>query len=342
MSERSAEPQEHDEEAAPVGQAKRRPALLRRGVLLAAAAALLAGGATIVVASRKTPTPTRPAPAPSTTTAATPVSTALPPGAFDPVTFDWATVGAPSSGLVEVNGTGDLALTKKGQVLDGVKVSQARVVTTADGIRLSNCEIGTFHADTQGLSAEHCTINGGVYGEGSYVLDHNFITSQGDGIDPTGKGQKVIQYNKIWRDGTRVGEKHQDGIQFWQGGNTLIRRNWISGFGTSAIMVKADHGTISNVTIDSNYVNNPTGYFQLYLCPQSHALVNITVTNNAFGKATSVVSTCRAKLTFVHTEAQRQAAIKAGNAGAANWIVWNNNYVAETHAVLPPPGGWAQ
>jgi ABC-type tungstate transport system permease subunit len=71
-------------------------------------------------------------------------------------------------------------------------------------------------------------------------------------------------------------------------------------------------------------------------------LTNITVTNNAFGKATSVVSTCRAKLTFVHTEEQREAAIKAGNAAAKNWIVWNNNYVASTHAVLPPPGGWAE
>jgi hypothetical protein len=66
------------------------------------------------------------------------------------------------------------------------------------------------------------------------------------------------------------------------------------------------------------------------------------VTNNAFGKATSTISTCDANLTFVHTDAQRQAAIKAGNNNAHKWIVWNGNYIAATGAVVAPPGGWAQ
>ena len=207
---------------------------------------------------------------------------------------------------------------------------------------MSNCSIGVFHADGSNLTAKNCTISGGVFGAGSYTLDHNFITSQADGIDPGGTGRKVIQYNKIWRDGTRVGDKHQDGIQFTAGGNALITRNWIGGYGTSAIMVKADLGTISNVTIDSNFLDNPTGYFQLYLCPVSHSLTNITVTNNAFGKASSTLSTCGSNLTFVHTEAQRQAGINAGVKGADQWVVWNNNYVAATGAVVAPPGGWAQ
>jgi hypothetical protein len=139
-----------------------------------------------------------------------------------------------------------------------------------------------------------------------------------------------------------AGTKHLDGIQFTTGGNTLIARNYISGFWNSAIIVKADVGPISNVTIDSNFLDNPTGYYQLYLCPASHGLSNITVTNNAFGKSAYTASTCKTKATFVHTEAQRQAAINAGNKNANQWIVWNGNYVAATGAVVAPPGGWAQ
>lgn len=255
--------------------------------------------------------------------------------------FDWNSVGGPSSGLTALGGTGDVVLDTAGQILDRVQ-ADSKVVAQATGVSLSNCSLGVFHADADGLSAKNCDISGGVFGLGSYTLDHNFITSASDGIDPAGPGYKVIQYNKIWRDGTRVADRHQDGIQFTQGGNALISRNYISGWQTSAIMVKADLGAISNITIDSNYLNNPTGYYQLYLCPDSHSLSNITVTNNAFGKASSTLSTCGTTYTYVHTQSQRQSAINAGVKGADQWIVWNNNYVAGTGAVVAPPGGWAQ
>jgi hypothetical protein len=54
------------------------------------------------------------------------------------------------------------------------------------------------------------------------------------------------------------------------------------------------------------------------------------------------VSTCGGNVTFVHTEAQRQAAIVAGDKAAAAWVVWNNNYIAGTKTVIVPPGGWAR
>ena len=276
-----------------------------------------------------------PAPSPTPSSAPSQPAPAAPGGAFDPVHFNWGSVGGPTSGLTAVGGSTDLVLRTAGQILDRIQTN-SKVVAQAAGVGVSNCSIGVFHADGSNLTAKNCTISGGVFGAGSYTLDHNFITSQADGIDPGGTGRKVIQYNKIWRDGTRVGDKHQDGIQFTAGGNALITRNWIGGYGTSAIMVKADLGTISNVTIDSNFLDNPTGYFQLYLCPVSHSLTNITVTNNAFGKASSTLSTCGSNLTFVHTEAQRQAGINAGVKGADQWIVWNNNYVAATGAVVAP------
>jgi hypothetical protein len=222
-------------------------------------------------------------------------------------------------------------------------VAGQKTVAQATGSGVASCLLGdNFRANADGVSMAHCTADGGVNGAGSYTLQYNFITSSGDGIDPTGAGHKVIEYNKIWRDGTRVGTEHEDGIQFWQGGNALVHGNWISGWQTSAMMVKADLGPISNVTIDSNYLNNPTGYYQLYLCPASYGLSNITVTNNAFGKASYIVSTCGTKFTFVHTEAQRQAAIAAGNQAAASWIVWDNNYIAGTTTVITPPGGWTE
>ncbi len=232
------------------------------------------------------------------------------------MTFDWSKVGGPAQST-----GGDVKF-------------------TTDGSRISNCNVGEVRAESENNAVTQCTIKSGVYGAGSYTIDRSFITSDGDGINPTGPGQKVIKNTKIWRDGTRVGTKHQDGIQFWKGGNTLISQNWISGWQTSAIMVKADLGPISNVTIDSNYLNNPTGYFQLYLCPAGNSLKNITVTNNAFGKSSFTASTCGANLTFVHTEKQRQDAIKAGNKSAASWIVWNGNHIAGTDKVVAPPGGW--
>ena len=256
--------------------------------------------------------------------------------------YDWSTVGGPSSGLTTVGSGTSLTLSVAGEILDHVR-STVRTIAEATGTGATNCVIDdTFRADGDNLLLSHCSVAQGVSGAGSYTVQYNFITSDADGMDPTGPGQKLIQYNKIWRDGSRVGENHQDGIQFWQGGNTVISRNYITGWQTSAINLKANIGAISNVTIDSNYLGNPTGYYQLYLCPDIHGITNVTVTNNAFAKANYVVSTCGTKITFVHSEAQRQAAIAAGNQAAANWVVWNNNYVAGTNTVVTPPGGWVE
>ncbi len=107
-------------------------------------------------------------------------------------------------------------------------------------------------------------------------------------------------------------------------------------------MVKADLGRSPTSPSTRTTSDNPTGYYQLYLCPASHSLSNITVTNNAFGKSSYTLSTCATNYTYVHTEAQRQTAIKAGVKNADQWVVWNNNYVAATGAVVAPPGGWTQ
>ncbi|MDQ1486413.1 MAG: hypothetical protein QOJ62_2106, partial [Actinomycetota bacterium] len=207
----------------------------------------------------QTPT-TSPTATPTVSTSPTTPPTPIPPAGFNPATYNWASVGGPTSGLVSAGLSTGLTLNTAGQILTGVQTMVgAQVIAQATGSGMANCVIQDgFRANGNGVSVNHCTVGNGVTGAGSYTLANNFITSQGDGIDPTGAGYKLIQYNKIWRDGTRIGTKHEDGIQFWQGGNALISRNWISGWQTSAIMVKADLGPISNVTIDSNFLDNPT------------------------------------------------------------------------------------
>ena len=256
----------------------------------------------------------------------------------EPATTTAARISAPATNASTSSGTPQAGSSSEAASVDG---DITDVIT--DGSALSGCHVDVLHLNAQNLTVTGCTITGGVSGDGSFTLTHNDITSQTDGIDPTGPGYKVIESNKIWRDGTRVGKRHEDGIQFWQGGNALISGNWISGWQTSAIMLKADYGVISNVTIDSNYLNNPTGYYQLYLCRSSYNLENITITHNAFGKSRFAVGTCDDKYTFVHTEQQRAAAIAAGNPAAIYWVVWNRNYIVGTGATVPPPGGsWAE
>ncbi len=119
---------------------------------------------------------------------------------------------APRRGLRRSASSGDLVLRTAGQIQDRVS-SSARIVAQATGVSLSNCSIGSFTRDADASARRTARSTAAYSGPAPTRLDHNFITSQSDGIDPTAR-PKVIQYNKIWRDGTRVGDKHIDGIQF--------------------------------------------------------------------------------------------------------------------------------
>jgi hypothetical protein len=188
--------------------------------------------------------------------------------------------------------------------------------------------------------------NVGIIGA-SFTSRSNYITANEDAIDPNGAGPYLIEYNKLYRDGTNFGTAHHDGIQFWgPGGNAVIRRNWISGWTTSAILIKTDLGPISHVTITENYLANPTGWFVLYVRDAHTGFGRPTfvdITNNKIssgglggsGSGSFAVSTgddnrtAGLEATFCHTAAQRQAAIDGGNASAATWIVWSGNVWAD-------------
>jgi hypothetical protein len=195
-------------------------------------------------------------------------------------------------------------------------------------------------------------VTNGVTGLAMTVRNSK-ITSTNDGIAPTGGAhgpQTLIEYNKITRDGTRIGTQHMDGIQFWQGGNAVIQRNWIDGWANSAIIIKSDlelrpgDGPISNIVIQENYLENSTSYFTLYVRDGGKGRPRfITVQNNAFGRHGMPISSGSSpynQATFVHTEKQRSDAIAAGNPQAAEWIVWSGNYYADDGTPVAPIGGW--
>jgi hypothetical protein len=186
----------------------------------------------------------------------------------------------------------------------------------------------------------------------SVTVRHSYINTGNDGITPTGGslGQpSLIEYNKIVRDGTQIEDRHHDGIQFWQGGNAVIRRNWISGWHTSAILIKSDRelrpgdGPVSNVLIEDNYLANPTSHWTLYVVDGGHGRPRyITIRNNAFGPGgpISAGEDPQSQAVFVRTERERDDTVAAGNDEAAEWIVWHGNYRADTGEEIVPPGGW--
>jgi hypothetical protein len=285
------------------------------------------------------------------------------PSRFNPMTYNWSKLGhrrparavknsqvilrgdntvtaglntAASGALVAVDGGYDTTVTDS--VLGGMfRVYSNRLPHVRGVLEFSD----VFSTSTK--------AGNGVVGA-SFVAQFNDITASNDGITPTGEAahQTVIQYNNIHRDGTTLGSSHHDGIQFWQNGNAVIRRNWISGWTTSAILIKSDLSPISHITIDENYLANPTGYFAVYVRDGGHGRPTfIDITNNAFGwRATPLSSGANAasEATFARSAAVRQTAIDAGNTSAAAWIVWSGNYYADgpkRGKPVPPPGRWS-
>ena len=253
---------------------------------------------------------------------------------------------------------------ESGTVLKNIQtVPEQKSVITVDGaadVRISECSLAhqvrvyDHNSTTASAIVERCdlAVGGNALAGLALTARYNRITSTNDGITPTGGAhgrRTVIEYNKIVRDGSRLESKHHDGIQFWQGGNALIRRNWISGWHTSAILMKSDlelqpgDGPVRNITIEENYLANPTGHYILYVRDGGRGRPRfITIRNNVFGPGGPISSggTPSDQATFVRTVEERKKAIAAGNADAAEWIVWDGNISARTGKEINPPGGW--
>jgi hypothetical protein len=224
---------------------------------------------------------------------------------FNPLTFDWSTVGGTTSAPVRAD--------------NGVVIAHKSITAPGAG-------------------------SSGIYGA-SFTAQYNDITSEEDAIDFVGTGPYVVEYNNLHTSSSAAGA-HADGIQTWNGSNMTIRRNWISGFSTSAVLLKTDSGPISNVKITENYLANPIGYWTIYVMDAGNGFGRPTfvdITNNTFGAGGLIASGSAwgSQATFCHTAAQRQSAINGGNAAAAAWIVWDGNKDVNGNIVAPPaPATW--
>lgn len=245
-----------------------------------------------------------------------------------------------------------------GQLVSGVSCSVPAVVQDAADVEIAGSALDagvTVHDLTRPARAvvRQSTVGGSNAVSGSAaIVEHSLLTSTNDGVTLTGGAHglpSLVENNWIERDGSRVGNNHHDGIQLWQGGNLTIRRNWISGFQVSAILIKSDleqvpgDGPIRNVLVEENYLANPTGYYTMYVVDGGKGRPQfVTVRNNVFGKGAPISTGASAagQAVFVRSDAERDAAVADGVAGAAEWVAWTNNVSAATGAEIVPPGGW--
>lgn len=306
---------------------------------------------------------------------------------FDARTFDWST----EVGLAARSAEGferhddNVRLKEDGEVREGLElVDDARILV--DGARdavVRSSRIGgrglRVYEDDRGHGravAEYndFDVDGNAVTGQAFDVRHNHITATNDGLTPSGGAtgtRTTIAYNKIEGPSTRIGDRHHDGVQLWQGGNATIRCNWIDGWDTSAIILKSDRelaegdGPIRDVVVEGNYLANSLGNYVLYVRDGGKGRPEfVTVRDNVFGPVGqgAKVSTGTGpgdQATFVRTEEDRREGIArqeadpgilahreddhgmtGGAARAETWIVWNGNVDLATGEELVPPGGW--
>jgi hypothetical protein len=300
------------------------------------------------------------APAQAAPAAATPAT-----AAWNPLQYKYftstsvAAKGLTSTPAYTTSTAGDLRSNLAIDAGSGMAVVAANV--TGAGVAHSSIIGGVGSSSAKALSrvvVRGSSVSGGPNAAvgGSVDVTNSYLTSDQDGVHPLGQNPaslpSVISYDRIQRNGVSTAGSngfHNDGVQMWKGSNVVISRNWISGWATSAIMLKTDElnsdGTpLNHVTITGNYLAT-TGYFTLYIISGGQGLPQyVSVTNNVFGPNRSNNSSGNiapaSGQKFVKTAAQRTRAVKAGVAGAASWVVWSGNTDARTGAEVAPPGGW--
>lgn len=222
---------------------------------------------------------------------------------------DASTTGVPP-GITLRPYRGPLTITTEGTVLDGYAIEGCLDIK-ADGVTIRNsrirCASGTTsdrreqvvrtHRGYGGTVLEHVELDGGgtpwtmgVMGSGTTVR-HSNLHGLGDGIK--GGSQSLYEHNYIHSLAEGEGQ-HNDGIQISQGRDIVIRGNRIvrPPVQTSAILLKADLGPVSDVVIEYNWLDG--GNYTLYLIGKGpsprangsdtpHPTRRITVRSNIIG-----------------------------------------------------------
>ncbi len=237
-----------------------------------------------------TPPTSKPPTTPPTTPPPTSTGSTVPPNATS-----WpsaSTTGVPAGTQLTAH-SGDITVTTAGTVIKGMDVSgcinvRAANVTIIDTRVRGNCNyvVGSY---STGLTIEDSEVDGmnsagasvGIGYAGFTALRVNVHGSQ-DGINANGN---VVVQDSWVHDLNEYNGSHNDGIQITEGSNIVLKHNRIENHldETSAIMVGADQGNVSNVTVDSNLLAG--GGYSLYGGedpPAGNSIASIVLSNNAF------------------------------------------------------------
>lgn len=264
---------------------------------------------------------------------------------FDPLTFDWSSIGA-QEGVDRPDYDGS-PLEQDGAVIGPFTTGAERLEVSAvdTGFRQSLIRgaLKPGEGDRAVLidSTVDSQVGSGVSG-GSVTMSRSRVTSlTNDGINPVGSSAtlpSLIEYSVIERQGSRYKDAHQDGVQMWSGSHVTIRRSRITGWSTSAVLLKPDRGPVSHVLIEETYLSNTQGFYCLYIRESNFGRPTmVTVRGNVFGDGEAV--SAEPDTVFVRDEATRASAIRRGVSDAASWVVWSGN-TDELGREVPPPNGW--
>lgn len=179
-----------------------------------------------------------------------------------------------------------LTISKAGQIVSGLDVKGCVTVNAANVVieksRITGGCTNVIQNNSTGLIVRDSEIvgtgaNTEAIGWTDYTLLRVNIHGTGDGA--RANGNVVIQDS--WIHGlVSSSDSHNDGVQVTEGSNIRIVHNAIENPNgqTSAVMIGADQGAISDIAVQNNLLNG--GGYTLY----AGGGPGITVTGNHFGK----------------------------------------------------------
>jgi len=186
--------------------------------------------------------------------------------------------------------SGTYTATTQGETIENLRITGG-VVIQADNVTVRNCHITgglyKFRATNgnTGILVEDCTIDGEgddqttVRGA-NFIMRRCDISGDEDGVHPLGN---VTIEDCYIHDLTYTALSHNDGMQFRDGEDVVIRHNTIQcGYQnqTSALLLQAETGPIDNVLIEDNFLSG--GSYILYLRNREYNVTNVTVRGNVF------------------------------------------------------------
>jgi hypothetical protein len=196
----------------------------------------------------------------------------------------------------------NVTTTNDGQIIDGVNADT--ITVNHKNVTIRNFKTKSILAtrtgfDASGLVLEDGIVDGQNQAENAvayngYVCRRTEITRTTDAFKAHGN----VEIDSCWIHdlnfqtgaGTGAGGfSHNDGVQVSSGNNVSVKNTRIENTrGNAGLFVDPDQGTISNVILQNNFLNN-VGNYMIYVKesasnPSTGLPTNVTVIGNTFGK----------------------------------------------------------